>query len=366
VAVVSWGRDPLLPGPHLPQTLGTGGIALLLAVLGPACLEPQVYPCTEHAQCVLDGHEPGRCLAGACAYPSSDCASGYRYGPSADGLSGVCVEGGDGGSTGIPEASSEGSVGGTGQGCPDECTTPPGACVESVGLCDLDSGTCVYAPLPEGTPCGGAADPCFDVGTCDGAGNCSGEPVVCDAPTGPCFEAAGTCNPAIGVCTYAPLAEGSPCSDGSECTVGDACDGAGSCVPGPVCPTDNPCEASTCVRGACVYDPLADGDSCGPRAADRCCGGTCVDISTDDAHCGGCFAACVASQSCESIAVTTMCTTKPADTSGRCTCAANAECPFGQICRTHTPHPWYCAPESVNACAGEFFQLDGCPNYCGY
>jgi hypothetical protein len=313
-------------------------------------------------QCRLSDHEPGRCFAGSCAYPSSDCASGYRYGPSAKRLSGTCVADDAQASTSTSATTTDDPVDDTAQECAEPCTTPPGACYASVGECDPPSGQCIYAPESEGTPCGGDEDPCFGVGVCDGQGSCSGEPVICDAPTGPCFEVDGTCDPATGVCTYAPRTAGSPCSDGGECI----CDGEGACVPGPTCSSDNPCEAVTCDGAGCVYALLADGSSCGPRAADRCCDGTCVDISTDDAHCGGCFTACDASQSCESIAATTMCPTNPSDTSGRCTCSATEECPTGQSCRWLLPHPDRCEPENANACAGELFQPNQCPSYCGY
>jgi hypothetical protein len=336
---------------------------LLLAGLGSACLEPQVYPCSEHAQCFLRGRDPGRCFAGYCAYPDMGCASGYRYGPSADVVAGECV-GGEAETAGGTVADTDPPGSESSGGCDDGCSSPPGACFVSIGICE--QGVCTYPPRPAGAPCGGDTDPCFEAGTCDGAGTCSGEPVMCDAPTGPCFEATGSCNPVTGSCTYVPLPEGSACNDGNECTVGDTCNGAGMCIAGPVCPTDNPCEHAACEAGQCVYEALDDGSSCGPRAADRCCAGACVDISSDDDHCGGCFAACVASKSCESISETTMCSTKPAETTGRCTCDANAECPYGQICRNVSPHPWRCAPEGASACHGTFFQMDGCPNYCGY
>lgn len=357
---------PVLSGLHRARHRLAVSLALLFAVFGPACLDPQVYACAEHAQCVLAGSNPGRCVAGFCAYPDPDCATGYRYGSSADVLSGECVGAGGETATGTVGGLTEGPSTDTDDACDHGCTSPPGACFESVGICDRSSGTCFYAPRSAGTACGGDDDPCFDAGVCDGEGNCDGEPVMCDAPTGACFESTGTCNPVTGACTYAPLPEGSECDDGNACTVGDACDGAGVCMSGPLCPTENPCEEATCEGGACVYDPLPDGSSCGPVGADRCCGGACVDISSDDGHCGGCFAACVASQSCESIAETSTCSSKPADTTGRCRCQANAECPFGQICRTFTPYAGRCAPEGASACPGMFFQMDECPNYCGY
>jgi hypothetical protein len=141
------------------------------------------------------------------------------------------------------------------------------------------------------------------------------------------------------------------------------------CVEDDDCTAANACESVACVDNKCVANTLPDGASCGAAAANRCCSGVCVNISTDEANCGGCGLACATGRTCESVALTTSCPMTPAATTGRCTCAAaNAECPDDQICRTVTPHANRCTPNNAAACApGELFvEVNFCPNYCRY
>lgn len=197
---------------------------------------------------------------------------------------------------------------------------------------------------------GGAPDPC--------GGPCDEPPTDCHDPVGACVE---------GACVYTPLAEGSRCDDGDPCTEGDACDAAGQCVPGLECPNADPCLEVACEPTGCVANVKPDGSTCGPRAADRCCGGACVDVSSDPDHCGGCGYGCNTGQTCESVALTNQCSPKPADTTGRCTCNANSRCPFGQICRNQNPHAWRCTPNGPADCPGAtFVDVSFCPNYCTY
>lgn len=337
------------------------------------CLEPNVYPCSEDSQCFLDG-QPGMCASpGYCAYPDESCASGFAFGPSADELSERCVVPG---STNGP-ASTTGSVDTSGGEqtftggttvvgpCGGPCNEPPGPCFRPDGQCDPITQTCEYEPLPAGTQCG-QDDPCLSEGQCNGLGTCEAQVTTCNDPPTDCHAPQGVCDPEQGGCVYALADADTPCEDGDPCTVDDACDGSGTCVSGPMCPTDNPCETPSCEATGCVYDPLADGTSCGPRPADRCCAGTCVDIASDGAHCGGCFAACDPGQMCESVELTA-CSPNPADTTGRCTCMSNAKCPNGQICRTFEPVTWRCAPEGPEDCPGNtFVDVSACPNYCTY
>jgi hypothetical protein len=141
------------------------------------------------------------------------------------------------------------------------------------------------------------------------------------------------------------------------------------CVVDDDCTPANTCQAVSCVDGACVATTRPDGAACGTSAANRCCTGVCVDISSDEANCGGCGQACATGRTCESVAVTNTCELAPAATTGRCTCAGvNAECPDGQICRTATPYANRCTPNGgANCAAGQtFVEVNFCPNYCRY
>lgn len=344
------------------------------------CLDGRAYPCATDVECRVDGVQ-GVCHgSGFCAYPDGRCPSELRYGPAAgDGLSLECVPpgGADGNDTHAfvaTESSSSSPPNSSGVaetvvasassgGC-EECVTPPGECFEPVGACEEDG--CVYPPLAAGVACT-LADPCVIAAACDGSGNCLvTRGMTCDNPPGPCDSHRGTCEK-DGTCSYEPRPVGSPCDDGDGCTTGESCGADGVCDGGDPCATDDPCEVASCIGGACQFDPLEDGASCGPDDADRCCGGVCVDISTDEDHCGGCGVTCDADDSCESVAATASCAFAPAATTGRCTCdAANADCPIGQICRTVLPFDNRCTPDGVQDCVNSFQDVSACPNYCYY
>jgi hypothetical protein len=159
------------------------------------------------------------------------------------------------------------------------------------------------------------------------------------------------------------------CNDGDACTVGDVCS-AGACMrgtpkqctmpPSPCQQSVGSCEAGT---GRCVHAPLADGTSCGSRPAERCCGGTCVNITLVTNHCGGCGLTCASGQLCQSINQSS-CAMEPADTSGRCSCGPGSPCPMGQTCGTSG----YCVPMAAAQCApGETVaMMAGCQAYCRY
>lgn len=356
------------------------GLVSLLAIAG--CLEARVYPCSTELECIVDGVQGSCHPSGFCAYPDGRCPSDLRYGPAAgEGLAYECVPPGGGEAdetnafvdaessvdpslttsmTAQPETSSVDSATG---GC-GSCDTPPNDCFEPAGECGDDG--CVYAPLQAGAACE-LADPCVVAAACDGSGTCLvTRGMTCDNPPGPCDSAKGLCAK-DGTCSYEPLRVGTSCDDGDGCTSGETCDAAGLCTGGTPCETDDPCATAMCVAGRCEIQELDDGTQCGPDSADRCCGGACVDISTDEDNCGGCGVACQADDSCESVSATSSCELAPAATSGRCTCdAANADCPLGQICRTVTPFNNRCTPDSAAQCDDAFQDVNLCPNYCFY
>jgi hypothetical protein len=198
---------------------------------------------------------------------------------------------------------------------------------------------CFSPEPPSGSPC--ADDSRCPKGQKCIAGFCSGNPVVVDTPK--VFEDAGIDAPPDGP---PPM-----------------------CINAPDCVNTNTCVTMDCIDNKCVPTVSPDGTQCGTLEAERCCSGTCINISSDKNNCGGCGQKCAVGRICEGVAQTTSCGIKPANTSGRCTCAgANAECPDGQICRTQTPHANRCTPEAVNDCAAGqmFIDVDFCPNFCRY
>lgn len=280
--------------------------------------------------------------------PSARCLDGYAC------VDGGCRRSGDGGDpcTGVT------------------CASPPTACHSDAGTCDPATGDCTYAALPLDAPCDDG-DPCTAGETCAVDGRCVAGPArTCTRPPNACVTTPGTCTPGVG-CTYTAVPNGTTCTDGNSCTTGDACDG-GVCVPGPSCPPPTPCQVGSCGAGGCQYAPRADGASCGTSASLRCCGGNCVDISTSALHCGGCYLSC-GGQACESVAVTTLCATRPTATSGRCRCnplGANT-CPSSQRCTdggTASTYPGRCEPLTSSQCAlGQSVVTQAtCPEYCTY
>lgn len=338
-----------------PLELARRAIGIFVALGGSSCSEP-VFHCSDDAACV-DARGAGVCVPpGYCAFQSEDCSTGLAYGSLAPSeLSGECVpvSNDDGAAATGSSTGSDPVAEGSGDG------SSSGSTIASES--GLDG-----APCAAGTPCD-PDDPCVLEATCDLAGACVPVTMVaCDDPPGGCHEATGTCD-STGECVYAPRAAGDACDDGDDCTEGDACDGAGACVAGELCPNDDPCSTRSCTADGCVAAPVEDGTSCGAEAAARCCGGACVDISSDTAHCGGCNTACAPGLDCESISETGTCDIAPEATSGRCRCEySNAQCPNGQICRTYTPYTDRCVPPSEANCDGSAFYQNSCPSFCGY
>lgn len=360
-------------------------LTLAVLMLSAGCLRGATYDCEVDAQCVRPDDQEGECIEGWCAYYDPDCRSELRFSVnSAPDVAGTCVNNGDSGtsddsssippvtmpssgSTSMVTDSGSGSVASSTGPCLIACDNAPSACFGPVSACAATADDCEYSPLPQGVVCNDG-DPCTETSACSGLGACLGESeTVCDDPPSTCFLPVGDCDSQTGDCGYTPRAEGSACEDGNPCTVGDTCDGAGGCAPGPVCPAINPCNPQTCRGSVCVEGTAPDGTSCGPAAASRCCGGACVNISNDEDHCGGCNTACVAPQVCETVSITDTCSLQPGNTTGRCRCLGGLDCPRDQTCRAGEPNRnGRCAPEVAGECAGDFQNIEGCPNYCWY
>ncbi len=167
----------------------------------------------------------------------------------------------------------------------DQCNG--GVCGGAPNLCD-DGNDCTDDSCSgvacENDPAAHVTDPCDDGlactenTTCDAAGACvGGTPLACSDGNDCTID---SCSEAVGGCTYPAVPDGSACDDGDFCTVGEMCT-AGTCgggVPNS-CNDGNPCTDDSCSGGACVNDPIADGNSCDDGAwcteGETCTGGLC-------------------------------------------------------------------------------------------
>jgi len=190
------------------------------------------------------------------------------------------------------------------------CTSPPAP--DGTACNDLDA--CTQTDACQAGVCAGtdpvvctAVDACHLAGACDPAtGVCSNPPInplVC-TPVDQC-NTPGTCDPATGACTTPAKADGSPCNEGNYCMQTDACQ-AGVCVGSDpvVCGSGADCQASgSCdpATGLCSSVPLADGTPCGSGSGlacavpDTCQAGVCVVGGGGDSDADG---VCDASDDC--------------------------------------------------------------------
>lgn len=159
--------------------------------------------------------------------------------------------------------------------CPDDGTLCDGgrfsvpACLDlssstfACGSCDRPCGPSEACHDATCVPCGGSLEPCCDGDACEPGAVCA------DATCVACGE------------TDQPCCAGDTCADGGECVDARcvACGGA-----------DEPCCGGLLCRGELA---CASG-RCGCSAPRRACGESCVDTTSDEAHCGGCGRACAA------------------------------------------------------------------------
>src|SRR5690606_6566867 len=127
---------------------------------------------------------------------------------------------------------------------------------------------------------------------CQSNDDCAGDPggAVCDVASGECVACTADDDPcALG--TYCDVVQ-------QECVPG--CQEDADCGGNLVCNTDtNTCEG--CVEGAdCPLGALRESGSGQPGCSEThggqpglaCCGNECVDVDTDENHCGGCDKPC--------------------------------------------------------------------------
>jgi hypothetical protein len=132
----------------------------------------------------------------------------------------------------------------------------------AAGTCDPATGLCSNPPVADATACDDG-DACTQTDSCV-AGACNGSnPVVCGA-LDQC-HVSGTCDPATGTCSNPPILDGTPCDDADACTLSDACV-AGTCAPGvPLdCDDENECSDDSCYLGVCAH--VGNGSCVVPKA----------------------------------------------------------------------------------------------------
>jgi hypothetical protein len=200
-----------------------------------ACDQPPPNDCIDSST-LRAWDAQGSCQDGRCVYPSHEIA---------------CPEGCQGGKClGAPC---------TGVTCknPPECFKP--------GVCDENTGKCVYDPEPQGASCD-PKDPCVQGATCDENQKCTGGVVDCSRPN----TTGGTC--VAGACQGFKCDSGygncnSTWDDGCEVDLQDSLKHCGKC--GNACGKVKNGSA-TCVSGKCVAkcnSPYAD---CDKKFANGC------------------------------------------------------------------------------------------------
>lgn len=184
--------------------------------------------------CVSPMGRPGRCTAGECfeCRTGSDCDDGNPCTADVcDTASGICSYAPSSGACDDGDGCTlnDVCVNGTCVGMdPKDCSTGAPECYKPSGTCDPSTGACVYQESNPGTSCDDG-NACTQVDGCQ-AGTCVGDaPVTCSSPPGQCYEAAGTCNPNNGGCSYPPSPSTRTCDDGDACTYSDRCNGSGGC-----------------------------------------------------------------------------------------------------------------------------------------
>lgn len=152
----------------------------------------------------------------------------------------------------------------------------------SDGMFDFSTGSCVFTPRPDGSPCDD--DNICTMDTVCSAGQCVGEMMACDDGVA-CTQ--DFCDPEVG-CASEPV--NTRCDDEDPCT-DDVCSASAGCsnatsADGTLCHQDGCNSIGLCLTGACQVTelteglPCDDGDAC--TEGETCQQGTCGGGSESD------------------------------------------------------------------------------------
>jgi cysteine-rich repeat protein len=232
------------------------------------CSDPAVADgtaCDDGSLCT----QTDTCVAGVCAganpvicAPRDQCHAAGVCNPATGACSDPAVADGTACDDGNACTQADSCVGGACTGANPVVCTALDQC-HAAGVCNPATGVCSDPAVADGTACDDGSA-CTQTDTCE-AGVCTGaNPVVCTA-SDQC-HVAGVCDPATGVCSDPLATDGTPCEEGDLCTTNDTCV-AGACTAGGpvVCTASDQCHvAGVCdpATGVCSDPPAADGTAC--------------------------------------------------------------------------------------------------------
>jgi cysteine-rich repeat protein len=256
---------------------GTGACSTPAAPNGTSCNDNNA--CTRTDTCqngTCTGGNPVTCtaldqchVAGTCDTSTGLCSNPAK----ADGVS--CTDGNPCTEGGTCQAGA--CIGGR----PKTCTALDACHV--AGTCSPSTGACSNPAAANGTSCNDN-NACTRTDTCQSGACVGSNPVTC-LPGDQCHQV-GACVPATGTCAYAPKPDGAVCNDSNLCTQTDACQ-SGVCVGSNpvVCTGGNQCQtAGACdpASGICLHPGKANGTGCDDGDAstegDTCQMGSCLGI----------------------------------------------------------------------------------------
>ncbi len=203
-----------------------------------------------------------------------------------------------------------------------ECETP-NQC-ETASTPD-GSASCPAIPKPSGSFCNDGDNSTYD-DKCDGTGECSGTPTTCDAP-GQC-QMAGIPD-GSGNCTLVPKPSSESCNDGQTTTHTDMCDGAGNCAGTTVICDANQCQNPGTPNGSSTCEPT-------PKSAGEVCNDNSLttfgDVCDGSGGCSGTTVVCDANQCQNPGTPNGSSTCEPTPKSAGEGCNDNSLTTFGDVC----------------------------------